>query len=140
MNRIDAFDQCKIVIVDNDMTDQENLINAVRQIAPNASITSLYDGCEAIDYLFNKTAPRGEAQQPDLIFIELDMPKISGKIIINILRKQAHLSHVPIIMLSRQHTGAEGRELLKLGANGFFSKTTSEKDLQRIVGQLRIAS
>lgn len=120
-----------ILIVDDDKEDHFFLRQAINQEIPQAIVESLYDGSEALEYLDNCVT------LPNLILLDLNMSKISGRSTITLIRKNESLSRVPVVILTTSKSTYEKEELIQLGANDFYSKPNQVKDLVPLVRELR---
>lgn len=120
-----------ILVVDDDRDDQYFLRQAINEVIPQAIVESLYDGSEAITYLDKCTA------LPNLIFLDLNMTKLSGKSTIVTIRKNESLTGVPVIILTTSKNEREKEELILLGANEFYSKPDHPKELVKIVEEVK---
>jgi DNA-binding response OmpR family regulator len=120
-----------ILVVDDDQDDQFFLRRAISEVIPQAIIESLYDGTEAVAYLDKCAA------LPHLIFLDLNMVKLSGKVTMGIIRKNANLNKVPVIILTTSKNEAEKDELLNMGANDFYTKPFEARDLLKIVTEVK---
>jgi CheY-like chemotaxis protein len=120
-----------ILVVDDDQDDQFLLRKAITDTIPQAIVESLYDGSEALHYLNTCTS------LPNLIFLDLNMMKLSGKETIKIIRRNKYLSKVPVVILTTSRNPAERVELLTLGANGFYIKPDRHVDLISIVEEVK---
>lgn len=120
-----------ILIVDDDKDDHFFLRQAINQEIPQAIVESLYDGSEALEYLDNCVT------LPNLILLDLNMSKISGRSTITLIRKNESLSRVPVVILTTSKSTYEKEELIQLGANDFYSKPNQVKDLVPLVRELR---
>jgi CheY-like chemotaxis protein len=120
-----------ILIVDDDQDDQFFLRKVINDRIPQAIVESLYDGSEALRYLDSCTS------LPNLIFLDLNMLKMSGKETIKVIKRNSYLSRVPIIVLTTSRSEDEKQELLKLGAAAFYSKPERSADLVKIVEEVK---
>jgi DNA-binding response OmpR family regulator len=120
-----------ILIVDDDKDDHFFLRKAISKTIPQAIIESLYDGSEAISFLDDCTA------LPNLIFLDLNMTKISGRNTIIHIRKNKNLSNVPVIVLTTSKNEDEKIDALKLGANDFYTKPDDPATLVTIVESVK---
>ncbi len=120
-----------ILVVDDDKDDQFFLRQAISEVVPQAIVESLYDGTEALAYLDTCTA------LPNLIFLDLNMTRLSGKSTMEIIRKNEALAGVPVIILTTSKSDREKQELLSLGANEFYSKPDYPKELVKIVTEVK---
>jgi CheY-like chemotaxis protein len=120
-----------ILVVDDDHDDQYFIRKAITQEIPQAIVESLYDGSEALAYLEKCTS------LPNLIFLDLNMAKISGKDTMRIIRNNDHLSKVPVVVLTTSRNEKERSELLALGASAFYTKPHSSHDLSAIMREVK---
>ena len=119
-----------ILIVDDDADDHYFLRTALNKVIPQALIESVYDGEEALEYLNTCTF------MPNLIFLDLNMAKISGRDTIKIIKKNEILSKVPVIIFTTSRDEDEKAEMLRLGASDFYSKPSQLEDLIDLVEEV----
>ena len=74
-----------------------------------------------------------ERWRPDLILMDLDLPKINGIELILQLKNRADWSRIPIIVFSSFSENELVNEVIKLGANTYFVKNGSIDDLLDII-------
>lgn len=120
-----------ILIVDDEKDDHYFLTKSVKENIPQAIVESLYDGAEALKFLEECIT------YPNLIFLDINMPKLSGRETIKVIRKNEALSKVPIIILTTSRNETEKKEMLALGADEFYSKPYNHIDLNKIVIEVR---
>lgn len=116
-----------VLIVDDDKDDHFFLRQAIGEVVPQAIVESLYDGSEALSYLDTCTA------LPNLIFLDLNMSRISGRNTVSVIRKNDSLKNVPVIILTTSTNEIEKQDLLQLGADDFYSKPAHPKELLKLV-------
>lgn len=109
----------KILVVD----DEENIVELVKFNLENEGyqVITAYDGEEALKKV--------EEVHPNLIILDLMLPKLDGFDVCRQIRKDSKLSKIPIIMLS-----AKGEEIdkilgLELGADDYVTKPFSPREL-----------
>ena len=120
-----------ILIVDDDSDDHYFLRTALNKVIPQALIESVYDGEEALQYLDSCTF------MPNVIFLDLNMAKISGRDTIKIIKQNEVLSKVPVVIFTTSKDEDEKAEMLKLGASGFYSKPSQIEDLIAVVEDVK---
>lgn len=120
-----------ILIVDDDSDDHFFLRTAINKVIPQALIESVYDGEEALEYLNNCTF------MPNVIFLDLNMAKISGRDTIKIIKDNEVLSKVPVVIFTTSRNEDEKKEMLKLGASAFYSKPSQIEDLIMVVEDVK---
>lgn len=104
-------------IVDDDPDDQELFIEALQGIDKTCKCITAFDGEEALQKLL-----RGMLHLPDFIFLDLNMPKMNGKLCLSAIKNNKDIRHIPVIIYS---TSSEKRDILEttsLGAAFFLQK------------------
>ena len=112
-------------IVDDDSDDQHFLIEAITENDSTARCYTAYDGQEAIASLRDGTVPL-----PDAIFLDLNMPGLSGKQCLAEIKRQPSLQQIPIIIYSTSSDKNDIRETMKMGASCFLTKKNSFRELR----------
>ena len=111
-------------LVDDDIDDQEIFLAAVNEIDNTINCVSI-DNCEeAIEKL-----KREQTDLPDIIFLDLNMPRLNGRQCLAELRKLAHLKHIPVIIYSTSSLKKDIEETKRLGADMFLTKPSKFDDL-----------
>ena len=100
----------KILIVDDDEDDCYSFCEAVREIDPSLEYLVAHDGEEAL----TKIRTSGAAL-PDLIFLDLNMPRMNGLRCLVELKKDSQLRNIPVIILS---TSCSPRDIEEAKVNG----------------------
>lgn len=115
----------KVLVVDDDVDLLDLAAYALRREGHTVSIA--LDGLDALH--------RWELEDPDIIVLDLNLPKLSG---FEVCRRIRHESQVPIIMLSGRHEEEDIVGGLALGADDYVTKPFSLKQLRaRINAVLR---
>lgn len=81
------------------------------------------DGEEAIDYVQRRNK-YALAEVPDLIVLDLNLPKSEGSDVLRCIRKQADIRHIPVIILTSSDSPRDRSIIEKLGANLYITKPT----------------
>lgn len=119
-----------ILIVDDDKDDLFFLTKAINLVMPKAIVDLVSDGDQVLDFLSTcKTFP-------NVIFMDIKMPRLSGKEAVKRIRSNANLRTIPIVILSGSSSEDEKEELLQLGANRFYSKPMEPVNLIPIVKEV----
>ena len=109
-----------VFLVDDDYEDHEIFKMAYDRVVPSYELVTCENGIEALDYFY-----KNAGFKPDLIFLDINMPRMNGKECAKELRKLPDLEHVPIILYSTHEGQKELEEALVAGANGFMTKPAS---------------
>ncbi len=113
----------KILVVD----DEIKIVEAVKAYLENSGYTvfTAYDGAEAVNQF--------ERINPDLVVLDLMLPKISGEEVCKRIRKQ---SRIPIIMLTAKVHEDDKINGFNIGADDFMTKPFSPRELVVRIGSL----
>lgn len=106
-----------VLIVDDDPDDVDFLCKAIHQVDESIRCIDAWNGEEALMLL------QGEpALIPDLIFADLNMPRVNGKEFLQRLKKDERFRNVPVVIYSTSAYRADPNELKAMGAKRFFYK------------------
>jgi CheY-like chemotaxis protein len=111
-------------IVDDDADDQELFMEAINEVDNSIQCLSASDCEEALDLLKNR-----KITLPDVIFLDLNMPRLNGKQCLAELKKQAHLRDIPVIIYSTSSEKRDIEETSRLGAAHFLTKPNKFEEL-----------
>jgi CheY-like chemotaxis protein len=111
-------------IVDDDTDDKELFIEAVNEIDDSIECISASNCEEALQILKS-----GDIALPDVIFLDLNMPRLNGKQCLIELKKTAHLSNIPVIIYSTSSEKKDIDETTRLGAAHFLTKPNKFDEL-----------
>lgn len=129
MDIIKLMLKAKILVVDDESSIRE-LLEMLLEANGFSEIKMASDGEEAIKL--------ADEWHPDVILLDLMIPKIDGLTVCKILRSKPHTASIPIIMLTAKSEEADIVLGLELGANDYITKPFSNKIvIARIRNQLR---
>jgi len=117
-----------IYLIDDDMDDIELFRDALEEVAPSISFQYANDGREAVRSLSEK-----QDALPDLIFLDISMPTLSGLQCLASFKKDEQLKDLPVIIYTTSSQEREIRTAQELGASGFITKPNDFKVLKRIL-------
>ena len=127
-----------ILLADDDPDDRLLAQEALRENDLEAEMRCVEDGEELLDYLHRRNgyADPAESPRPDLILLDLNMPRMDGGTALRAIKQDPALRAIPVVVLSTANTLAEVDELYAAGANSFITKPQSFDSLVEIVGSL----
>lgn len=121
----------KVLIVDDEPINLQVLVNNLS--LENYSITQANDGLEALELIEN-------GFRPDLILLDVMMPRMTGYEVSQKLREKFLASELPIVMLTAKNQTSDLIEGFSSGANDYVSKPFAKNELlARIKTHLRLA-
>lgn len=125
-----------IFLVEDNEQDEILTIRALQKNKVLNEIKVARDGAEALDFLFNEDAHNYEGEIPQLILLDLKLPKIDGLEILKKIRAHARTRIVPVVILT---TSKEDSDLLsgyELGANSYVRKPVDFHEFTEAVKSL----
>jgi CheY-like chemotaxis protein len=113
-----------ILLIDDDTEDQEIFLDAIKEVDPLILCSFANDAEEALRQLNEEILLR-----PDILFIDLNMPKINGKQLLREIKKSEHLKGIPVIMYSTFFGQQDIDEIKSMGAVHYMIKATRFAEL-----------
>ena len=113
-----------LLLVEDNPDHEELTLRTLRQNKVVNEIVVARDGEEALDYLFGhgKYAGRDVSQQPELILLDLKLPKVDGLEVLARLREDARTELIPVVILTSSSEEEDMARSYKLGANSYVRK------------------
>ena len=131
----------KVILLVEDNPDDELLtLRALRKNDVTGEVVVARDGVEALDYLFGTGAHAGRdtSVMPQLILLDLKLPKIDGLEVLRRLRADERSRLLPVVILT---SSREQQDMLKgygLGANSYVRKPVNFEQFVSAVQQLKL--
>jgi len=109
----------KVLLVE----DEKNVILGVRTCldAVGYQVDIVENGEDALNYL--------ERERPDLILLDLLLPKVDGFEVLKHIKGQAETSNIPVIVLTAKAEEKDKKKVLTLGANDYMTKPFKPQEL-----------
>lgn len=114
-----------ILQIDDDYDDCEFFEQALKMVS-NAKYTSVHNPIDALRKLINKEI------KPDLIFMDVNMPIMSGPELLNEIKKRDTTKNIPVIMLSTSPSLTKNQEKI-LGAKDYLIKPNTLNELKSLI-------
>jgi two-component system response regulator len=113
-----------ILLVEDNPDDQALLLRAMKKNRLANEIVVANDGAEALDYFFGRGAFEGRdlSIQPELVLLDLKLPKVSGHEVLQAMRDDPRTKYVPVVVLTSSVEDADMLKSYDLGANSFVQK------------------
>lgn len=126
----------KLILIAEDDADDRLMINeAFMENNMPAGIVFFENGAELIDYLYSSDEGH-ERRLPDLILLDLNMPKMDGKAVLSKLKQHNLYKDIPVVILTTSRSKEEETNILEMGASGFFTKPSSFTELVNIAASI----
>lgn len=122
----------ELLLVEDNAVDVRLTIEALRdgKVANRLSVVS--DGVEALLYL-RRAHPYAQAQRPDLVLLDLNLPRKNGRVVLAEIRGDPELHSIPVAIVTGSASEQDQREAERLGAICYVTKPIGVAELIRIV-------
>jgi two-component system response regulator len=122
-----------ILLVEDNADDEQLTLRAMRQSEVPNIIRVARDGAEALDQLFG---PNAGNRLPDLVLLDLKLPKVSGLEVLQKIRAEEKTRGLPIVILTSSDEERDIVESYSLGANSYIRKPVDFDEFIDAVRQL----
>ena len=112
----------KILLIEDDMIEVMKMNRTLSTLKLNHKIIEANNGEEALKILEDKNS------LPDIILLDLNMPKINGIEFLTILKNDAALKYIPTIILTTSNNQKDLLECYKIGVSGYVLKPLKYED------------
>ena len=127
-------DMIRIHIVDDDADDRLLIKEALEEIHFKNDVEFSVDGQDLMDFLYHKGKyADSDSRLPDIILLDLNMPRKDGRQVLKELRDDPSLRHIPVVVLTTSQAEEDVLASYDLGTNSFIVKPlTFEKMVEAI--------
>jgi chemotaxis family two-component system response regulator Rcp1 len=122
----------EILLVEDSPSDAALTIEALEAGKVANKLTLVEDGVEAMDYLRRK-GKYSKAVRPDLIMLDLNLPKKDGREVLAEIKNDPDLKIIPIIVLTTSHSDKDILQSYQLNANCYITKPVDFKQFIDVV-------
>ena len=127
-----------ILLVEDNPRDEKLALRALRKSAVAAEVVVARDGVEALDYLFGTGvhAGRDPHDQPQLMLLDLKLPKLDGLEVLQRVRADEHTRFLPVVILSSSDEQHDVVESYRRGVNSYVRKPMDFGQFTEAIQQL----
>ncbi|MEY4769126.1 MAG: hypothetical protein RL637_1765 [Pseudomonadota bacterium] len=122
-----------ILLIEDDLADANLLRFAFKQNQLSHKLHHVLDGIEGLDLL--KQYLHFTLPLPNLILLDINMPRMNGREFLAVLKADEHLRQIPVIMLTTSSFDADIQSAYHLGAAGYITKPA---DLDQFIQAIHI--
>ena len=113
-----------VLLVEDDEAEAELTRETLEYERIDVRLNTVENGIEAMAYL-RQEGEYANADQPDLIFLDLNMPKKDGREVLKELKNNEKLKHIPVLILTNSASDKDILTAYKLGASCYLKKPIS---------------
>jgi CheY-like chemotaxis protein len=126
-----------ILLADDDPVSVELALEALNEVELRASVAVVSDGEEALDYLYCRRQYEGRLEgHPDLILLDLKMPKVTGLEVLQQIKSDPALESIPVVIVTSAQDKAELQACFDLGINSWFRKPPEFAEFGKAVKEI----
>jgi len=127
-----------ILMADDDIEEFLLLREALIEIGHRHDLRLVRDGDELLEYLTGggRYADGAEAPRPDLVLLDLKMPRRDGREVLSQLRDSQHLRRIPVVVLTSSSAADDVAASYELGANSYIRKPATFREVVAMVDML----
>ncbi|MEV6388255.1 response regulator [Nocardia xishanensis] len=122
-----------ILLVEDDPGDELMTREAFEDNKIGNTLHVAHDGQEALDFLYRQ-GEYADAPRPDLILLDLNLPKYDGRQVLEKIKADPELTHIPVVVLTTSAAEEDILRSYKLHANAYVTKPV---DLDQFVAAIK---
>jgi two-component system, response regulator len=128
----------EVLLVEDNLSDAELTIRALRKENLANSLIHLKNGAEALDYIFAQGdySTRDKHRTPKLILLDLKMPKVDGLEVLSRIRADERTRKIPVVVLTSSKEDPDIEACYALGVNSYIVKPVEFDKFLKAVSDL----
>ena len=126
----------EVLLVEDDLEDARLTFDALKQGEVPCRISLVRDGEEAIEFL-RRMGKYARAPRPDIILLDIQMPKLDGRELLAIIKKDADLASIPVVVMTVSAAHKQILEEEDLRVESYLTKPFDLEQFLSVVKSLR---
>ena len=122
MNEVPTMRPIEILMVEDNPGDVRLIQEALKEAKVSNTLHVMEDGATALDFLYRRGA-YGAAPRPDLILLDLNLPRKNGGEVLEEIKQDTHLKTIPVIILTTSQAEEDVLRACRLHANFYIIKS-----------------
>ena len=119
----------RVLIIEDHPPDVYLMQEAFRRSGLSVELMHLDNGSAALTYL----SSCGKSELPDLIFLDLNLPKLRGLELLRLIREESELKNVPVAVLTSSNSNKDREDAYRRGANLFITKPAAHSEFFSVI-------
>jgi CheY-like chemotaxis protein/DNA-binding XRE family transcriptional regulator len=134
------FNLVDVLLVEDDPRDVELALSGFKSAGFSNRVLVVHDGASALDFIFCRRlyAHRRPEQNPRLILLDLNLPKMDGLEVLRRIKADAATRHLQVVLLTGSRRDDSIREAMALGASAYIVKPLDFQNLIQITPKLSL--
>lgn len=130
------MEESTILLVEDNPNDEALTLRALKKSNIANKVVVARDGAQALDHLFASCADGGANALPQLILLDLKLPKLDGHEVLKRIRDDERTKLLPVVILTTSVEDKDRLEGYRLGANSYVRKPVDFTEFAQAVIQL----
>lgn len=122
----------EILMVEDNPGDVRLTQEALKDAKVSNTLRVVEDGAAALDFLYRR-GDYADAPRPDLILLDLNLPKKNGREVLEVIKQDAQLKMIPVVILTTSQAEEDVVRAYSLHANCYISKPVDFTQFTKIV-------
>ena len=133
-----TYNEVEIVLVEDNASDAELTIRALKKVNLSNRLIHLKDGAEALDFIFARNAysERNINHKPRLILLDIKMPKVDGLEVLKQIKEDERTKSIPVVIMTSSREQSDIINGYKLGVNSYVVKPVDFGNFAKAVSEL----
>lgn len=127
----------EILLVEDEPGDARLVTEALKDSKILCNIHHVWDGEEALDFLRRQGERYADVPRPDLVLLDLNLPKVNGRDVLREIRADEALHNLPVIVLTCSEVERDVETAYGLGANSYITKPGDIEQFFRAIGGIQ---
>jgi CheY-like chemotaxis protein len=123
-----------ILLVEDEPADANLVKLALKESRIFCHLHHVYDGVEALAFLRHEGLENTDAPKPDLILLDMNMPRMNGREFLAAIKQDENLNAIPVVMLTTSDVERDVMISYQLGAAGYITKPV---DIDQFIDAIR---
>jgi len=132
------YNDVEIVLVEDNESDAELTIRALKKINLANNLIHLKDGAEALDFFFarDKYSDRNMENKPKVVLLDIKMPKVDGIEVLQQIKTNELTKLIPVVIMTSSREQKDVVDSYSLGVNSYVVKPVDFESFAKAVSAL----
>lgn len=126
----------EILLVEDNIGDVRLIREALKDAKVRNNLHVVKDGVEAMA-LLRKEGAHASAPRPDLILLDLNLPRMDGREVLAAMKQDEAFRQIPVVMLTTSQAEQDVFESYRLGANAYVTKPVDFEQFLKVVKSIQ---
>lgn len=138
MDNLQAFNEVEVLLVEDNPSDAELTLRALRKRNLANKLFHAKDGAEALEFIFAQGpfVHRRVENGPKVVLLDLKLPKVDGLEVLRRIKSDERTRKIPVVVMTSSREDQDLATCYESGVNGYVVKPVEFEDFSRAVSEL----